>query len=879
MPLAELSLQALRWLPVALMAVTVAVWGTWWLYRPQLRLRGRVMRWLLPAVRMTALVALAVALVKPVVLRAKSVAERGALVVLIDRSASMDVTDTGRTAAQLIGLADGLKLLPESAASLKPQITQNDVELFRTQADRIARAASELDYARLADRGVDAAQARLDEAIGELSAQAQNSIAHIQADTKASKPSQRLSALLAPAPAERDAWLRDLHNRIERVAAVANETENTVAEKLYRDSPEVRTACDRIAAMSRLELAKFAVRQALAPGTTDMAVYGFANGVTPLPLDGDAAATQPTSRPIDLGAMSTDITGAVRTILRQYPPGGVRAVVVLSDGRQVGGNTSVEALAAAAGDLHVHTVRVARTSLTKDVAIARLNLPGRAFVGETLTVRADLRAVGVRGDLPVTVTIGSTTQTKTVKIADDGSATAEFTLKLDQPGPLRVTANVAAQAGEISTANNTAERWTNVLSDKIHVVAVAQSAGRDFQFLRDALSRTAWIQLDEAVAPAPDSPAKVASEKLADADLIVIEDAGPNLLSAEQWTQVRKLVAERGAGAMLLAGEAHLPGELLGQKDAAELLPIANDSAATWRNWAGEYPDLRAVPDPVFTARLPEALRLTDDVESSLRKWQELPAMYRLMNLSPLKPNASPLLIDAESKAPVIADTRLGAGHAIYVGLTETWRWRYKIGQRDQDRFWLQLVRQVSDEPYAATSGGVSIDADRLTVDPGRSVKLRARVRDTNGNPSTEQTVQINVKSPDGSSRVETLNAVAPGSGRYEKSLNSGGVGEYQLSLVDRPEPKLTLRVAASSEAELANLAGDSSLLRRIADATGGVSIGPEQLADLPAQMAAQAQAHPQIAEIRLWDSPYLFAFVLACLVLEWAMRKQAGLA
>lgn len=77
----------------------------------------------------------------------------------------------------------------------------------------------------------------------------------------------------------------------------------------------------------------------------------------------------------------------------------------------------------------------------------------------------------------------------------------------------------------------------------------------------------------------------------------------------------------------------------------------------------------------------------------------------------------------------------------------------------------------------------------------------------------------------------------------------------------------------------MANLSGDDRLMRRIAEATGGQSLGPERLADLPAELATIATQRPRVAEVRLWDSPYLYGLVVACLGLEWAVRKQAGLA
>jgi hypothetical protein len=41
--------------------------------------------------------------------------------------------------------------------------------------------------------------------------------------------------------------------------------------------------------------------------------------------------------------------------------------------------------------------------------------------------------------------------------------------------------------------------------------------------------------------------------------------------------------------------------------------------------------------------------------------------------------------------------------------------------------------------------------------------------------------------------------------------------------------------------------------------------------------LAAAREPHP--IEIRLWDSTYLFVFVVGCFAAEWALRKRLGLA
>jgi hypothetical protein len=128
-----------------------------------------------------------------------------------------------------------------------------------------------------------------------------------------------------------------------------------------------------------------------------------------------------------------------------------------------------------------------------------------------------------------------------------------------------------------------------------------------------------------------------------------------------------------------------------------------------------------------------------------------------------------------------------------------------------------------------------------------------------------------------------TLDAVAAETGRYEGVVSNLEEGEYRLQLVasdELPEPvEMPLQVARSLEPEVADLSGDDKLLRRVAEASGGKLVPLSDLKHLPATIADIRQEKSHVAELSLWDSPYLFLFVLACLGGEWALRKQFGLA
>ena len=96
------------------------------------------------------------------------------------------------------------------------------------------------------------------------------------------------------------------------------------------------------------------------------------------------------------------------------------------------------------------------------------------------------------------------------------------------------------------------------------------------------------------------------------------------------------------------------------------------------------------------------------------RRWQELPGLYRYLQIpdANLYPDVRRLLVETESHSPVLTERRMGAGRALFLGLNETWRWRLRSGEREADQFWRQLVRYAAGEPYAASSGPLSLDVD-----------------------------------------------------------------------------------------------------------------------------------------------------------------------
>jgi hypothetical protein len=357
-------------------------------------------------------------------------------------------------------------------------------------------------------------------------------------------------------------------------------------------------------------------------------------------------------------------------------------------------------------------------------------------------------------------------------------------------------------------------------------------------------------------------------------NLVVLDDVDPNSVSSEQWGVLLKLVSEQGGSIVIIPGDPARLSEMARHPVAGQLLPLLQSNGAEWRIWPGEEPFYRLAPAP--GAENLEALKLAADAETSRRRWGELPAMFRVVIASDVKPNVRPLLIERDSGGWVLTESRIGLGRALFFGAHETWRWRAKVGERDQDRLWLQLLRYVSEEPYAIHEQTLYFDADRVQIEPGQPVHLRARI-------GTESKASPRIQVATQGRGVREIPMIAsPSPGRFEATVSDLPSGAYDLKLASNGtimQASLPLQVAQSNEQEMADLAGDEALLRRIAGASGGEMLRLSQLKDLPGKLRAVYQSQSNIAEYRLWDSPYLFGLVLGCLGTEWALRKRFGLA
>ncbi|HET6249003.1 MAG TPA: hypothetical protein VFE47_15000, partial [Tepidisphaeraceae bacterium] len=767
--LAQVYWHAPQFWPIAVVAAVILLGAVVILYPAQLRLVPWPWRMVLPALRVTAVLALVAALLKPVILRQASAEERGAVLILVDRSRSMGIVDNARTSAQLVALADALGKLPPKVRSDAPTALAADLERLRTSAANVRGAQEDLDYARVSGRDIEVRQKRL-KALADVYAQSASGLAEKAAALpRAEELAKRLSDLAhVPDTASRDAWRGKVPEQIAAaVAAVATFGDNADSE-LYESNADVRSACDAIAANTRFSLVEQALLRpggvvASAGKDAEVRGYSLAGDVTPLELmHGNQVASSLNTTPD--GDESKLTEGIVRAI------GGmpVRAVVLFSDGRQVGGDPTIVSGLTPLG-VPVFTVSAAAAEPPRDVSFASVSVPSSVFAGQSIRVKAELRHNGF-DDVPLQLhcTVGNEQQVRTITLRDNKPATAEFTFRMSAEGEQKVhlefpaltidakdprksedPAKVAHKSedprkAEASTDNNEVDRWVKVVHDPMKVLLVAGAPTWDYQYLKKTLARLSGLselKLTDIVLDPANPHLYLSTKDIRGQDVVVLFDVPVAACDAARWGAIEHVAHVTGGSVIIVAGDAPLPiQENSGNILARELLPFKPTFKPVWKTWPGNEPSFHFVPtadaESMELFKLPSEGR-GNEPDAAARRWEQLPGCFRFLQLPEVhdanfKTEARALMVEEESRLPVLTEMRLDgwAGRAFFLGLDETWRWRFKAGERDQEHFWRQLIQHASENPYFKHDGPLALDADKVSAAPGEIINVRARINE-----------------------------------------------------------------------------------------------------------------------------------------------------
>ena len=150
---------------------------------------------------------------------------------------------------------------------------------------------------------------------------------------------------------------------------------------------------------------------------------------------------------------------------------------------------------------------------------------------------------------------------------------------------------------------------------------------------------------------------------------------------------------------------------------------------ATRRPWATSVNSYR--PELTLEGRASPIFRFGENEAASAQIWQGLPELFWYFEAPRKKPAAlvlaeHPTATGSEGKLPLDLYQFVGAGKAMFHAFDDTWRWRFRAGDRYFGRFWVQTIRFLARSKLVGQRQA-EIQTDRRRYQRGQPIQLRVR--------------------------------------------------------------------------------------------------------------------------------------------------------
>ena len=882
----------------------------WLLYRRDTHSHNRWVRLCLPTLRALAVVMIVIMLSGPVLHHRKVIGQLARLFLCIDASESMQLTDPAMDAGRKITLARRLGLLDGATVPL----------------DLPSAAAALADARGIADR-LPPPENLTDEVWRKLSSEfATKSAEAVTLLTKAAPGSDDLARLRAEvAEPARELASRQFAGTEDQVRAANDLTHlGEIAGRFsLRISAlfEKQIEADPAAAPLRAALTKFdslprwqRLQTLLLEGPSEKRLLTrlaekhdvqliLLDGNEAKPLwhssAGDSAPPAGLQKPV---AQITNLTAGLKFAAEAAGGSEKSAVVLFTDGQHNSGESPLEAARILAGrKTAVFSVGFGSQVPPRDIAVLRVVAPDSVFFEDRVRGEIHIKEEIPPGE-PFTVSVkdgGKIVWEKALVSVGKGvrrvpfefpiKELAEARMKNQTQGyevagaPLQLTAEVSAIEGDRELSNNTAPLRFRAVTQKRKVMILDGRPRWETRYLRNLFDRDEKWDVNAVMAGATSDTGFVRGEKAGtfpishkalDAyDLIIFGEVPRGALKDEELTWLSEFVGNRGGAIAFIDGQR---GVLRGYAGSplAPLFPV---------EWTG--PGVHAgIKSLVLAGRAQSlgAFMLGTDSSVNADTWAKMPPPHFIAQVKPL-PGAEVLLeANTGARIPAAVLRPFGAGRVYYHAFDESWRWRYEVADLHHVRFWNQLGDYIGEAPFAARDKFVQLDAGQLTYQPGEQADIRARLRDAEGRPVSDASVNA-VLYRDGQ-KVATITLSPDEGGLYRGRTTALDSGAYELAVDTAAVPTEQLKartqftVVARENVERTLLSLNEDLLRQVSLAGGGEYLREEQCDALIERLAPLSSGQVIESDTVLWQSWWWFIPIVLLLTIEWILRKRFGM-
>jgi uncharacterized membrane protein len=582
-------------------------------------------------------------------------------------------------------------------------------------------------------------------------------------------------------------------------------------------------------------------------------------------------------------------------------------VVMVTDGADTSDAAIDESLASLkARSIPVFTVGVGQERFARDIQVTRVETPRSVLKGTALVVDVVLSQTGYGGQsVPLTVEdSGRIVNTQMVKLPPDGeSATVKVRFTAAEPGTRLFSFKVATQDGEQVTQNNARDALIQV-NDRVEKVLYYEGEPRfEYKFIRNAVLESTVLKLgedknlqivaldrtaenkyyrqgvsnpDEVIGGFPKT-----REELFQYRALILGSVEAASFTPEQLRMIADFVSKRGGGLLMLGGRRSFAEGGWAGTPVGEVLPVVMGASNP------KYLAADIMVRPTRAGATFPVTQIADTEEASSKKWDEMPDLSAVNQIREVKPGATVLLTGTDKSRQdhvILAYQRYGRGKAIAMPVQDVWYWRMaaKVGVTDTTHamFWRRMIRWLVDG--VPDQVNVTTTADR--VEPGEPIKIAAEVLDNAYTEVNDGRVMAHITSPSGKTTDMPVDWTVTRDGDYRASIVPDETGIYAVRVTAARDQKdlgaasLHVRVSAG-DAEYYDAAMRATLLKRIADETGGRFFTASNVASLPEAISYSGRGVTVVEERELWDMPALFMLLVTLVCAEWGYRRVRGLA
>ena len=654
----------------------------------------------------------------------------------------------------------------------------------------------------------------------------------------------------------------------------------------------------KITASSRLDLAKAVLVDSARPifeslgENLDLSYHSF--GQSPRLISDDTVVAAEDLTVLKAADPGTSIASSLEAVANSggIPPAGI---VLLSDGIDSATSQRSEAVLRDLGarEIPVYTVPLGLPN-PDDVSINNIVMQEVAFSGDRVPVRVHLQSEGYeQRTARLSVLLNDRRVSSRVVRFEGGLQFEEVDFRVDiyEKGAAQIDVVIEPFDDEVSITNNRITRSIRVVNEKVNVLYIEGNARWEFRYLRAILKRDPRINatfIASNVGPevARNSPEHIERfpskrEEAFMYDLVILGDVDAAFFSDEELGLLEELIRDRGASLLMLCGPMHSPGSYQGTP-VQTMLPVRFDPD---EKWAEVSESVYPVLTPEGRSSLVMTLENEDDLND--RIWSRMAPMDQLPPLLSAKPGATVLAVLSDSTErdqsyPLVAWQRYGTGKCMSIASDRLWRLRYKTGDKYHWRVWSQCIQFMTLSRLMGEHKRIRLETDRSSYFVGSQGRLYAHVLDDDFEPVVQSGFDVVVSGLDGAAARQQIKLQPDRSqpGLYEGYFTPPGPGRYRMEANenDRKVSSITEFQVSDIRQELTETDMRLENLQRIADLTGGATLGVRELPKLASLVNGERLTTTVRSERPLWDHWLVILLLAGLLGAEWILRRRHDL-